>query len=171
MNNNNVPDAEALLGQLIQKMRSSVSANTALVGIHTGGAWLAQRLHAALEIKHPLGSLDVSFYRDDFGKIGLHPQAKASDIPFQVEGRDIFVIDDVLFTGRTIRAAMNELFDYGRPASIKLACLIDRGGRELPISADVVGEVVKLSADEELVLEQAGDKLQFKQQQKTRIEK
>ncbi len=162
----NLPDAEILLAELTKKMQSTISANSALVGIHTGGVWLAQRLHQALHIAHPLGSLDVSFYRDDFGKIGLHAQTQSSAIPFDVNGRDIIVIDDVLFTGRTIRAALNELFDYGRPASVKLACLIDRGGRELPISADFVGANLRLASDEELVLEQVETKLQLRKQKK-----
>ncbi len=166
MTSSPLPDAENLLAVLTQKIRPSVNANTALVGIHTGGVWLAQRLHAALNIMHPLGSLDVSFYRDDFGKIGLHAQTKSSAIAFDVDGRDIIVVDDVLFTGRTIRAAMNELFDYGRPSSIKLACLIDRGGRELPVSADFVGAALALPSDEELVLEQSETKLQLRIQKK-----
>jgi pyrimidine operon attenuation protein/uracil phosphoribosyltransferase len=161
-----LPDAEVLLAALTQKMQPVVNANTALVGIHTGGVWLAQRLHQALNIAYPLGSLDVSFYRDDFGKIGLHAQTKSSTVPFEVEGRDIIVIDDVLYTGRTIRAAMNELFDYGRPTSIKLACLVDRGGRELPVSADFIGAQLALNKDDELVLEQNNGKFELRKQKK-----
>ena len=106
-----------------------------------------------MEITLPLGTLDVSFYRDDFGQIGLHPQVKPSDIPFEVEGSHIILVDDVLYTGRTIRAAINELFDYGRPASIRLATLIDRGGRELPVTAQYVGAELALSLDKMLALE------------------
>jgi pyrimidine operon attenuation protein/uracil phosphoribosyltransferase len=134
-----LPDAEQLLQALIDKMRPEVGPETGLIGIHTGGVWLAERLHQALGLEIPLGSLDVSFYRDDYGKIGLHKNVKRSDIPFEVEGRPLILVDDVLYTGRTIRAAMNELFDYGRPASIRLAALVDRGGRELPIAAQFVG--------------------------------
>src|SRR5687768_2528876 len=123
-------------------MQPHVGPETGLIGVHTGGVWLAERLHDALGVKTPLGSLDVSFYRDDYEKIGLHRDVKRSDIRFDVEGRPLVLIDDVLYTGRTIRAAMNELFDYGRPASIRLAALIDRGGRELPIAAQWVGAVV-----------------------------
>jgi len=150
-----LPDAEKLLADLIQKIRPDVDAQTALVGIHTGGVWLAERLHRALGLTQPLGMLDVSFYRDDFGQIGLHPQVRPSEIPFDVGGRDIIVVDDVLYTGRTIRAAMNELFDYGRPASIRLAALVDRGGRELPIAAHYVGATLMLPDDQMLVLEQS----------------
>jgi pyrimidine operon attenuation protein/uracil phosphoribosyltransferase len=134
-------------------MRPDIAANTALVGIYTGGVWLAKRLHQDLEVTLPLGTLDVSFYRDDFGQIGLHPQVKPSDIPFEVEGSHIILVDDVLYTGRTIRAAINELFDYGRPASIRLAALIDRGGRELPVTAQYVGAELALSLDKMLALE------------------
>ena len=130
-----LPDAEQLLSALVQKMQPDVGPDTGLIGIHTGGVWLAERLHDALGLKTPLGTLDVSFYRDDYEKIGLHRDVKRSNIPFEVEGRPLVIVDDVLYTGRTIRAAMNELFDYGRPASIRLAALIDRGGRELPIAA------------------------------------
>ena len=134
-----LPDAEQLLQALTEKMRPDVGPETALIGIHTGGVWLAERLHAALGVKVPLGSLDVSFYRDDYGRIGLHRDVKRSNIPFEVEARPLVLVDDVLYTGRTIRAAMNELFDYGRPASIRLAALIDRGDRELPIAAQYIG--------------------------------
>jgi pyrimidine operon attenuation protein/uracil phosphoribosyltransferase len=137
-----LPDAEQLLTALTEKMRPAVGPETGLIGIHTGGVWIAERLHEMLGLTVPLGSLDVSFYRDDYGKIGLHKNVKRSDIPFEVEGRPLILVDDVLYTGRTIRAAMNELFDYGRAASIRLAALVDRGGRELPIAAQFVGAVV-----------------------------
>ncbi|NMF97677.1 bifunctional pyr operon transcriptional regulator/uracil phosphoribosyltransferase PyrR [Aromatoleum toluolicum] len=128
-------DAEALFQTLVEQMRPHVTPDTALVGIHTGGVWLAERLHPALGLKQPPGSIDVSFYRDDFGSKGLHPQPKRTDIPFDVEGAHVIIVDDVLYTGRTTRAAINELFDFGRPARVDLAVLVDRGGRELPIAA------------------------------------
>jgi pyrimidine operon attenuation protein/uracil phosphoribosyltransferase len=114
-------------------------------------------MHQSLGIMLPLGTLDVSFYRDDFDQIGLHPQVKPSDIPFEVEGSHIILVDDVLYTGRTIRAAINELFDYGRPASIRLATLIDRGGREIPITAQFVGATLVLPEDKMLALEKGND--------------
>jgi pyrimidine operon attenuation protein / uracil phosphoribosyltransferase len=154
-----LPDAEALLAKLTNDLSKVVGTETALIGIHTGGFWLAGRLHAALGIKQPLGALDVSFYRDDFDAIGLHPQVKPSDIAFTVEGRQIVLVDDVLYTGRTIRAAMNELFDYGRPAAILLATLVDRGGRELPIAAQFVGAALTVPANQVLVLERGPDGL------------
>jgi pyrimidine operon attenuation protein/uracil phosphoribosyltransferase len=123
-----------------------------MVGIHTGGAWLAERLHKMLKLEQPLASLDISFYRDDFSRIGMNPQVKPSQLPPQVEDCHIVLVDDVLQTGRTIRAAMNELFDYGRPASITLACLVERSGRELPIQADVVGQELELDRDEQIKL-------------------
>ncbi|MGV7235618.1 MAG: bifunctional pyr operon transcriptional regulator/uracil phosphoribosyltransferase PyrR [Nitrosomonadaceae bacterium] len=152
-----LPDAEQLLADLTDKMRSDVTKNTVLVGIYTGGVWLAERLHQDLECTLPLGALDVSFYRDDFREIGLHPQVKPSNIPFEVEGRHIILIDDVLYTGRTIRAAINELFDYGRPASIRLAALVDRGEREMPIAANYVGADIVLPEDKMLALEQVNN--------------
>lgn len=152
-----LPDAEQLLADLTEKLRPNVGEASVMIGIHTGGVWVAKRLHQALGIKMPLGVLDISFYRDDYSKIGLHPQVKPSDLPFEVEGSRIILVDDVLYTGRTIRAAVNEIFDYGRPASIHLATLIDRGGRELPIAAQYVGAVLPLPADKMLELKQETD--------------
>ena len=148
-----LPDPEALCAELVLQIKPQVSADTALVGIHTGGVWLAERLHAALGIALPLGVLDISFYRDDFDKTGLHPQIKPTHIPFEVDGRHIVLVDDVLYTGRTVRGAMNELFDYGRPASISLAVLIDRGGRELPVAAQYVGARLDVPPGRMLVLD------------------
>lgn len=124
----------------------------ALVGIHTGGVWVAEHLHRRLAINDPLGGLDISFYRDDFSRIGMHPTVKPSDLPFDVDGRHLVLVDDVLYTGRTVRAALNEIFDYGRPDSVILAVLVDRGGRELPIQPDVVGTQVTLAPHEHLKL-------------------
>ncbi len=144
-------------------MHAVVGPDTGLVGIHTGGVWIAERLHAALGIKTPLGTLDVSFYRDDFDQKGLHRNVKSSDIPFDVEGRSLILVDDVLYTGRTIRAAMNVLFDYGRPASIRLAALVDRGGRELPVAADFLGGAVTLAGSQSIeLMRDSADKLLFK---------
>ena len=151
--NSTLPDAESLCATLITQMKGRLPADAAIVGIVTGGAWLAERLHAALGLSTPLGRLDISFYRDDFGKKGLHHQVKPSQIPFDVQDRHIVVVDDVLFTGRTVRAAMNELFDYGRPAKIELAVLADRGGRELPIAAQYCGASVSVPEGQILVLE------------------
>ncbi len=147
-----LPDAEQLLQTLAERIRPLIDEDTALVGIHSGGAWLAERLQPMLGEDLPLGTLDISFYRDDFSRIGLHPQIKPSNIPFDVEGSHIILIDDVLYTGRTARAAMNELFDYGRPARITLAALIDRGGREMPIHAEVVGATVTLEPGQNIEL-------------------
>ena len=123
-----------------------------MIGIHTGGVWVAERLHKALKLSEALGTLDISFYRDDFTRIGMNPQVKASQLPVNIDGRHVILVDDVLHTGRTIRAAMNELFDYGRPASIKLAVLLERDGRELPIQADFVGEHMKLNKGQHVKL-------------------
>ncbi len=147
-----LPDAEQLLLSLADQIRPLLGDRVALVGIHSGGAWLAQRLQAMLGGNIPLGTLDISFYRDDFSRIGLHPQTKPTQIPFEVEGCHIILVDDVLYTGRTIRGAMNELFDYGRPASITLAVLVDRGGREMPVEAQIVGAHLELSATQSLEL-------------------
>ena len=150
--NKQLPEAEELLARLAERMRASVTPDTALIGIHTGGVWLAQRLHKALELRQPLGTIDVSFYRDDYGSRGLHQKVRPSSIPFEVVDADIVLVDDVLHTGRTIRAAMNELFDYGRPQSIRLAALIDRGGRQLPIAAQFVGAELSVADGEQVEL-------------------
>ena len=147
-----LPDAEQLVTELAEKIRPLIQGKVALVGIHSGGAWLAERLKAILDGDVPLGALDISFYRDDFEQRGLHPQIKPSHIPFEVEDCHIVLIDDVLYTGRTIRGAMNELFDYGRTAKITLAVLIDRGGRQMPVEAQIVGTRCELEAHQSLEL-------------------
>ncbi|MFZ5511994.1 MAG: bifunctional pyr operon transcriptional regulator/uracil phosphoribosyltransferase PyrR [Pseudomonadota bacterium] len=149
-----LPDAEQLCRQLAEQIRPHITPHTALVGIHTGGVWIAERLHRALGLPTPLGTIDPAFYRDDIHRSGLHPQLRPSDIPFDVADRPIIIVDDVLYTGRTIRAAMNELFDYGRPARIDLAVLVDRGGRELPICARFCAHAMAIPPDKNLQLEQ-----------------
>jgi pyrimidine operon attenuation protein/uracil phosphoribosyltransferase len=134
-----LPDAEKICEELARGLRPHIGAKTAMIGIYTGGAWLAERLHAALGMREPLGLMDIAFYRDDYHAQGLHHDPKRSKIPFDVSGRDLLLVDDVLYTGRTVRAAMNELFDYGRPQSISLVVLADRGGRQLPICAQHCG--------------------------------
>ena len=127
--------------------------NPLMIGIHTGGAWIAKELHRELGLKEPLGTLNISFYRDDFSRIGVHPQVKPSRLPVTVEDRHIILVDDVLQTGRTIRAALNEIFDYGRPASVTLAVLVERSGRELPIEPAVAGTHLRLDARQQIKLE------------------
>ena len=134
-----LPDTEQLCTKLIEELRPVITPRTAMVGIYTGGLWLAELLHRALGIKASLGALDISFYRDDFSTSGLHHTVHPSQIPFEVDGAEILLVDDVLYTGRTVRAAMNELFDYGRPASISLVVMADRGERQLPIAAQFYG--------------------------------
>ncbi|KAF7598477.1 MAG: bifunctional pyr operon transcriptional regulator/uracil phosphoribosyltransferase [Candidatus Dactylopiibacterium carminicum] len=130
-----LPDAEQLCTQLAAQIRPHLRPDSALVGIHSGGVWIAERLRALLGSEVALGSIDISFYRDDYGSRGLHPHPQKSGIPFDVNGRHLILVDDVLYTGRTTRAALNELFDYGRPGCVELAVLVDRGERELPICA------------------------------------
>ena len=137
-----LPDAEALCAKLVAELKPLVKPTTAMIGLYTGGAWLAEKLHPRLGLSTPLGLMDIAFYRDDYHKQGLHPDPKRTRIGFEVEGRDLLLVDDILYTGRTARAAMNELFDYGRPASISLVVLADRGGRQLPICAQFCGTKV-----------------------------
>jgi pyrimidine operon attenuation protein/uracil phosphoribosyltransferase len=152
-------DAEALYQVLAKQVITGLAQadNVAIVGIYSGGAWLAERLADELQLNERLGFIDVSFYRDDYAEKGLHAAVKPSQIPFEVEGATILLVDDVLYTGRTTRAAINELFDYGRPAKIMLAALVDRGGRELPITADFVADKVSLPENQLLVLQRADD--------------
>jgi len=156
-----LPDPEALVRTLAEHMRATISPDAGLVGIFTGGVWVAERLHRALGASTPLGVLAVTLHRDDFGRIGLHRESRRSQIPFAVDGREIVLVDDVLHTGRTIRAALNELFDFGRPRAVRLAVLADRGGRELPVAPDFLGAEVAVGADEELVLSNENGKLRF----------
>lgn len=123
-----------------------------MIGIHTGGVWIAEALHQTLKIEQPLGSLNISFYRDDFTRVGMHPQVLPSSLPFSIDEQHIILVDDVLHTGRTIRAALNEIFDYGRPASVTLVALIERSGKELPIAADIVGKKVSLKVGQHIKL-------------------
>ena len=146
------PLLETMEQQLRAHMRDNGITNPAMIGIHSGGVWIAEQLHQRLGIEEALGHLDISFYRDDFTRIGINPQVKPSHLPINLDDRHIILVDDVLYTGRTIRAALNEIFDYGRPASITLAVLVDRGGRELPIEAQVVGTEVTLNDNETIKL-------------------
>lgn len=152
-------NAETLYRKLLTQVRQALSdePKVAIVGIHSGGAWIAERIVSDLQLENPPGFIDVSFYRDDYAEKGLPAEVKPTQIPFDVDGATILLIDDVLYTGRTTRAAINELFDYGRPARILLAALIDRGGRELPIAADFVAANVSLDKNEKLVLRQSDD--------------
>lgn len=149
-------DVPALLDLMTDALRERLAVrgiqDPAMIGIHTGGVWLAKRLHQALGLSHPLGTLDISFYRDDFTRSGMHPQVRPSHLPFDVEGQHIVLVDDVLHSGRTVRAALNEIFDYGRPATVTLAVLVERTGHELPVCADVCGIRLDLKPDEQVKL-------------------
>ncbi|MCB5188426.1 bifunctional pyr operon transcriptional regulator/uracil phosphoribosyltransferase PyrR [Methylobacillus caricis] len=158
----NLPDAESLLNTLTSKLAAYIRPDTAIVGIHSGGAWIAEKITPLLRQSNPeseltLGVLDSSFYRDDYNQRGLHAETRPSQIPFDVQDKHILLIDDVFYTGRTIRAAMNELFDYGRPASITLAVLINRGGRELPICPQVTALELEVPHHQKLQLSRDAD--------------
>lgn len=145
-------DINATLAYLADEIRPLLERQPIMIGVHSGGAWIAQRLHQTLGLTEPLGTLDISFYRDDFTRVGVNPQVKTSNLPINIEDRHVILVDDVLHTGRTIRAALNEIFDYGRPASVTLAVLICRDGRELPIQADIVGHTLNLKKNEHIKL-------------------
>lgn len=159
-----LPEVNDLLGQMTKTLQTlindSATAPVVMVGIHSGGAWLAKELHQALQLQQPLGLLDISFYRDDFAGKGLNPNVLPSNLPFSVEKCHVILVDDVIMSGRTIRAALNELFDYGRPAKVSLVALVDLPRRELPIQPDIVGiqldlapqQRIKLSGPEPLTL-------------------
>lgn len=165
------PDAEALYRILYRELLAAygdaLGANdengesVALVGIYSGGAWLAERIAAELgaargtQVAH--GVVNISLHRDDFAEKGLQAQSGPTSLPFDIGGRRIVLLDDVLYTGRTIRAALNELYDYGRPAAVDLAVLVDRGARELPIAARFVGQTLEVSPDLTLVLRRGDD--------------
>ena len=141
---------EKLAGNLEKLLGERGIDDPLMVGIHTGGVWIADLLHTRLGISQPLATLDISFYRDDFSRIGMNPRVKPSSLPPQVEDKHIILVDDVLQTGRTIRAAMNEIFDYGRPASVTLAVMIERDGRELPVSAQAIGTRLELENNQQV---------------------
>ncbi len=149
-------NAERLVDQIAIDLRHYIDdkglQHPAMVGIHTGGVWIAERLHTRLNLSQRLGKLNINYYRDDFSRRGLHPVVQPSELPFTVDDQHIILVDDVLHTGRTIRAALNELFDFGRPASVHLVALVERSGRELPIQPDVCGHHLHLAPDEQIKL-------------------
>jgi len=146
-----LPTTASLLEQIAGDLRTNLAQRgrdrPLMIGIHTGGAWVAERLHDMLSLEEPLGQLDISFYRDDFTRIGMNPQVRPSNLPVPLEGRHVVLVDDVVYTGRTVRAALNELFDYGRPDSVTLVTMIDREGRELPFEPDISG--LRLTVDQD----------------------
>jgi pyrimidine operon attenuation protein/uracil phosphoribosyltransferase len=152
-----LPDAEKLCEQLAAELRPRIGPKSAMVGLYTGGAWLAERLHKLLGMQGPLGLMDIAFYRDDYTARGLKHDPKRTKIPFDVNGAELLLVDDVLYSGRTVRAAMNELFDYGRPQSISLVVLADRGGRQLPICPQYCGARLDVPAGMRLRLKRGDD--------------
>jgi pyrimidine operon attenuation protein/uracil phosphoribosyltransferase len=150
-------DAEALYGELRAGVSRLMTPTTVLVGIWSGGAWLAERLAADLKAAQPCGTISSTLHRDDFGERGLGASERATRLPFEIDGAHVLLVDDVLQTGRTIRAVVNELFDYGRPASVELAVLVDRGGRELPIAAVFAAAKLALPPAQKLSLAREAD--------------
>ena len=147
-----LPDIEQTCTELGQRLAAYLQQNNIeqplLVGIRTGGVWIAERLQQQLQTEDGVSTLDISFYRDDLSTRDVRPVVEKGEIGFDIEGRDIILLDDVLYTGRTIRAALDALFDHGRPKSVQLLVLIDRGHRELPIQAQYVGRTVPTSRRE-----------------------
>ena len=152
-----LPDAERVLATLAQRMAPAVAHDAAFVGIYSGGAWIAERLAAMIPGAHPVGFIDVAFYRDDYNRSGLKANARRTELSFDVEGATIVLVDDVLYTGRSVRAAINELFDFGRPSRVELAVLVDRGGRELPIEPTYTGVRVEVARDRSIVLARSSE--------------
>jgi len=144
--------SRSILAMAEQLAKLTSDDDPVMLGIRTGGVLVADKLQETLQLSLPPGALNISFYRDDFSRIGLHPRVGPSEIPFDIDSRTVILADDVLYSGRTIRAAMNEIFDYGRPDRIILAVLIERRGRELPIQADVVGQRIDIAADQNIKL-------------------
>lgn len=152
-------DAEALYREVLRAMPQMLATSgqkPRLVGVASGGVWLAERLRADLGLAEEAGTLSSAMHRDDFAQRGLSASGQTV-LPFDVNGAHLIVLDDVLYTGRTIRAVLNELFDYGRPASVRLVVLVDRGGRELPIQADFAAARVALPAAQSLALARSDD--------------
>lgn len=153
-------DAEALYLNLLEQISTSIAKQARsphLIGVHSGGAWIAERLHRDLKLASPLGYLSSAFHRDDYNARGSAQNIKSANfkptqLNFDVNGADLIVVDDILYTGRTVRAVMNELFDFGRAASIEMAVLIDRGGRQLPVAARFCGGVHPLPPHESFIL-------------------
>lgn len=144
-------DAEALYADLAQRIKGLITPQTRLLGVTSGGVWLAERLQKDLGLEAAIGVISSAMHRDDFARRGMTTAAQTK-IPFDVNGAQVLLLDDVLYTGRTVRAVLNELFDFGRPASVKLAVLVDRGGRELPVQADLCAARISLPANQSLAL-------------------
>jgi len=155
-----MPSTSLNIDTLLDKLEAAIRRqiidrklhNPLLIGIHSGGAWIARHIHQRLGLTEALGMLDITFYRDDFSQIGMHPKVKTSQLPPHLEGRDIILIDDVFYTGRTIRAALNEIFDYGRPNQVVLAVLIERNGRQIPLQPDCCGVRIDLAGSQRIKL-------------------
>lgn len=153
-----LPSVETLIDKLTQALKfyfpdaQDPADQPIIVGIETGGYWIANIIHQTIAPDTELGRLNISFYRDDFTTAGLHPTVNPSSLPINIDGKTIILVDDVLYSGRTIRAAMNEIFDYGRPERIILAILVDRGERSIPIQPDIVAETIRLEAGSHIKL-------------------